>query len=558
MRKYSHIFILISIILACIIPYINSVNNPFIWDEEVMIVGNPIIKDWRHLPEAFKTNIFGGPINASGYYRPIYTLSFMLNYSVGKLNTMGYHIFNIILHILNGILLYAVILRLRLPEKTAWMASLLFVLFPINCHAVTLIGGRIEPILAALWLLCFISFLNGIERSGTYFLGSVFLFISGLLTKESTLIWSFILFVYVLIFLEKDKRRKTIMPLAILISLSVVYFGLRFAFIRSSSHGTLSLINEASFLERLYTFPRILFTYIQVTIVPLVLKSEYNFVVHSFRDPYVWLGTASIALIFFLALRFLKPARHALFFLCWFLMGLAPYSNLIVPLHATLMEHWGYFSSMGIAALISMAIFKIADRISRWQRYVFAAIVAFLLIFYAGKIMERNKEWGDPFVLYGRDSKREPDSFLLHCNLGVEYFRRGMFEDARREFTLSNQVCPGKGYDMAYNNLGVICAREGKFKEAIPFYKNSVQLNDCQLAYQNLGALYNSLRMNKESLLLLEKGARLHPFNIEILYQLGIAYYENGQLESARQAFLQVEKLQENYSETRRFLDLIR
>jgi Flp pilus assembly protein TadD len=58
--------------------------------------------------------------------------------------------------------------------------------------------------------------------------------------------------------------------------------------------------------------------------------------------------------------------------------------------------------------------------------------------------------------------------------------------------------------------------------------------------------------------LLLEKGARLHPFNIEILYQLGIAYYENGQLESARQAFLQVEKLQENYSETRRFLDLIR
>jgi len=212
---------------------------------------------------------------------------------------------------------------------------------------------------------------------------------------------------------------------------------------------------------------------------------------------------------------------------------------------------------MGFAVLMSMAIFNIIEKMSRWQRYIFVTMIVFLMIFYAVRIIERNKEWREPIVLYKNDSAREPDSFLLHCNLGVEYFRRGMMEDAKKEFILSNTVCPGAGYDISYNNLGVIYAREGRISEAIAHYKQSIALNNYALAYANLGGLYNNLKMHKDAISILKEGAMLYPLNIEILYQLGVAYYEDGHIDSAEQTFQKVERIQEGYSKTKIFLNLI-
>ncbi len=80
MKKHLGLLVVVSIALAVIIPYFNSLQNPFIWDEEEIIVKNPIIKDWQYLPYLFKTDIFARPIMEGGFYRPIYMLSFM-NYS---------------------------------------------------------------------------------------------------------------------------------------------------------------------------------------------------------------------------------------------------------------------------------------------------------------------------------------------------------------------------------------------------------------------------------------------------------------------------------------------
>ena len=528
MKKNITAIILISIVLAGGLPYVNSLHNPFIWDEEAIIVNNPIIKQWKYLTFLFKTNIFGGPIEAGGFYRPFYMLSFMADYHFWKLNPMGYHFFSIIFHILNAMLFYVFIIKLGLQKKIAWLASLLFALFPVNAEAVTLIAARVELITSFLLLACFILFLNGIKISRFYFLGSILLFILSIFTKESALLLPLIALIYTLIFLEKKEMRKTFPPLLTLISIVFIYGGLRILFLGSPFHRTLSLINEAAFIERVYTFPRILLTYIQLIVMPIVLKSEYHFVVHSFKDAYVLLGTPLLILLFTLINIFLKPRKYALFFSCWFLIGLAPYSNLIIPLHATLMEHWGYFSSMGFAALMSITFFKIKDgAASRRVKYAAVLIMASLMLFYALRIIERNREWNDPFTLYQKDVEKEPNSFLLHCNLGVEYFRRGMMEEARKEFIASNKACPGRGYDVAYNNLGVIYAREGRIPEAVSCYKQSIALNNYALAYANLAELYNNLRMREDAVLVLKEGIKLYPLNDEIQHQLSAAHDGN-------------------------------
>jgi len=558
MKKHMGIVILISIILSCIVPYINSFHNPFIWDEEEIVVGNPIIKEWRYLPFIFKTDIFGSPIDPGGYYRPLYTLSFMLDYHLWGLNTFGYHLFSVIFHILNALLLYLFIRKIGLERKVAWVGSLLFSLFPVNCEAVTLIAARVELMLGLLTLLCFLLFLKGLKDSRFYLLGSVVAFMLSIFVKESALVLPFLMLTYVFIFLKKEERRKALSPLLIFIGIAVIYCGLRFLLLGNPSHRTLSLINEAGLIERFYTFPRILLTYIGLLVAPVVLKSEYHFVVHSIRDIYVWLGIPVLVLLFSLVYRFLKPRRHAVFFSCWFLLGLLPYYNLIFTLHSTLMEHWVYFSSMGFAVLMSMAVFNVIKRITLQKlRYVVIAMLILLMFCYAIRTIERNKDWRSPFLLYKTDVEREPNSFLLHCNLGVEYFRRGMMEEAKEEFKASIEKSPGSGYDMAYNNLGVMYAREGNDSKAIACYKKSIALDNCKLGYANLGGLYNKLGMHKEAALLLEEAARIYPLDAEIKYKLGVTYYELGEMKSAKETFEEIETLYGDYLDTRKFLELI-
>jgi len=524
MKRYLGFLILVSIVLAGVIPYINSLNNPFIWDEEEIIVGNPIIKDWKLLPHLFTTDVFGAPIKSGGFFRPLCMLTFMLDYHIWGLNTFGYHLFSIVLHALNALLLYALILRVGLERRIAWLASLLFALFPLNCESVVFTTTRVEPILGLLSLSCIILFLKGMQKSKVHFLGSAVLLILAIFTKESALALPFLILIYVFIFLKKEERQKAIFPLLMLIGIALLYCALRFLFLGNPIHRTLSLINEASLLERIYTFPRILLTYIGLALFPVVLKAEYHFVVHSARDAYVWLGTPLLLLLAVVVYKFLKPRKHTLFFSSWFLIWILPYSNVIIPLHATLMEHWAYVASPGLAVLMSMAIFGIMKRLASARlRYVVGILVAFLMLFYAVKIVERNREWRDPLVLYKTDVEKEPNSFLLHCNLGVEYFRKGMMEEAKKEFIASIEVAPGRGYDVAYNNLGVIYAREGKISEAITCYKQSIALNNYSLAYANLGELYNNLGMHEDALLVLREGVELYPLNSQLKSQLSLA-----------------------------------
>lgn len=552
MKKYLLVFVLFSIILAVIIPYANSLRSPFVWDEEEIIVTNPVVKEWRLLPFIFKTDIFGNPIDTGGFYRPLYMLSFMLDYHIWGLNTIGYHLSSVILHILNALLLYVLIIRMGLRKNTAWLAALLFALFPANSGAVAPIAMRDGLILVFLSMSCMLLFLKGARGSRFYFLGSGIMFVLAMLTKESALVLPLLIAAYVFIFLKKEDRKKVLFPFLMLAGSAFLYSGLRVFLLGNPFSKTLSLINEAGIFQRLYTLPRIIFTAGRLIIAPFALQSEYHFVVQSFRDPYVWLGVPFLILIFALTYKFLKPRKHTVFFLCWFLIGLLPYSNILIPLHATFMGHWVYFSSMAAAALISMAIFNIRE--PRKIRYLVAVVLMVMVPFYAIKIMERNKEWADPFLLYQRDVEREPNSFLLHCNLGVEYFRRDMLEEAKREFIASNNVSPGLGYDVAYNNLGVIYAREGDIGRAISYYKSSILLNNYALSYANLGQLYNNLKMYKDAVMVLKEGARLYPLNVEIRYQLGVAYYKDGQALLARKFFQEVEEMHPGYSQARMYL----
>ena len=87
--------------------------------------------------------------------RPLTYFSFWLNRQIGAGDPLGYHLFNLLLH-LGAVVLAWECLRRLLPERTAWIAAALFAVAPIQSEAVNYIWARSIVLatlfcLAALW-----------------------------------------------------------------------------------------------------------------------------------------------------------------------------------------------------------------------------------------------------------------------------------------------------------------------------------------------------------------------------------------------------------------------
>jgi len=94
------------IVLVGIIVYANSLNGQFIWDDERLIQNNPVVKDWTRVTEIFTTTLRTPLAEGTSAFRPLQTFTYLINYTTGKMNVVGYHLTNIIFHILAALTLF--------------------------------------------------------------------------------------------------------------------------------------------------------------------------------------------------------------------------------------------------------------------------------------------------------------------------------------------------------------------------------------------------------------------------------------------------------------------
>src|SRR3990167_6766784 len=191
MHKQSLLAIII-IALIGILVYFNSLDNSFVWDDKDLIVENPLIKNWTHLGDIFKKDLFYVAPEKSFYYRPIQSLSYVLDYSIYRLKPKGYHIANISIHILNAVLIYFLILAFTKNKIVSFCASAVFVVHPVYTSAVTYISGRGELLVTLFLLASFLLFIRCKNFNNPWqiflYLLSLICYVCSLLSKESALL----------------------------------------------------------------------------------------------------------------------------------------------------------------------------------------------------------------------------------------------------------------------------------------------------------------------------------------------------------------------------------
>jgi protein O-mannosyl-transferase len=181
------------IVFAGFLSYANSLSGPFILDDQSSVVDNRQIREWWRL-----ATILRPESDSSVAGRPIVNLSFAVNYALGGLDVRGYHLVNVGIHVLCGLLVFGLVRRtLDLPRvRTHFSASspamalavaLLWVVHPLNSEVVDYLTQRTESMMAMFYLATLYGGVRaiGAERSSWWRFAAVLSCGAGMLCKES-------------------------------------------------------------------------------------------------------------------------------------------------------------------------------------------------------------------------------------------------------------------------------------------------------------------------------------------------------------------------------------
>jgi Flp pilus assembly protein TadD len=520
MNKNTTLLSIAIIALLGFAVYTNSLNGEFVWDDHTLVKGNVYIRNWSHLGEIFSGSV-SSMLPKSGIYRPAQIITYLIDYQVWKLNVLGYHLTNILVHVCVALSLFWLINLLFKDIVISLLTGLFFVIHPIHTEAVTYISGRADSLALLFMLLCFIFYVKSLYSKNNIFYVLIPLsYAVALLSRENSLILPVLLVLYHYSFKEKFKFGR----FSTVLGAGIIYMLLRKIYLTSSftSYPT-------TFFQRLPGFFVAITNYLKLLFLPFGLHMEYGSKLFRFTDPQAILGILiCIALVTYILKQ--RGKNTLVFFsLSWFFITLMPVSNLY-PLNAYMAEHWLYLPSIGFF-LIMAGVLRRGFAYEKFGRLVVAGAII-LLGFYGILTIKQNHYWKDSITLYERILRFVPDDAEVYNNLGLAYSDAGRKERVIPLYKKAIELDPN--YAEAYNNLGVAYNNMGKHTEAIEVYQKAITLNpDYAQAYNNLGKAYSDTNRNEEAISSYKKAIELNPTYAVSYNNLASVYNKIGRYQEA-------------------------
>jgi len=537
MINKSTIYSMTLIIFLGLLVYINSLNNPFIWDDEALISDNYLIKDLKYVGKIFKTNLTFASGNPTLFYRPMQNLTYLLDYYIFGLRPWGFRVTNIILHILNAILVYFIIFEFTHKEKISFFVSTLFVVHPINTEAVTYISGRADPLMGLFLLIAFLSYIKyRISKTSIFYLVSLISFILGILSKELAVIFPLVILVYELYLLKIENKR---FRLSLFNMVPFLIFSLGYIILRLNSIKGYFTNLKYPLPTRILVFITNIPNYLRILFMPEALHMGRSVVLFKWEDflrPSVFFSVSLIVLIMAgTILSYKKKNFFIAFWISWFFIFLLPQSGLF-PINAFFAEHFIYLSSVGFFAVFCYFLIKYLPRPSSKYNTAWgkgrglpkvAGIIIFvvLLLFYGFKTIQRNYEWKNPVKFYESLVKRSPFSFAGYNNLGIVYADLGFLDKAQDAFKKAIIVGLGPESWEAHINRAKVFYKKGKVGEAINQCLAILKENPNLLyGHTVLGGIYADEKMYFQAITEFNTAIKLHPEVPGIYNSLGLVY----------------------------------
>ena len=527
--------------------YANTFSNEFVWDDDALIKENTYIKSWHHISDIFSKDLYYHKCGAN-YYRPTQSLSFMLDYHLWRLKPFGYHLTNMILHILCACILFFLINTISNGnQKLSLITSLIFITHPVHTQAVTYISGRADPLAGLFFLLSiFLYIKSSRKRSTPIYLCSIFSFILALLSKESALVLPFVLMLYDAIFNRSLRSAKY--RYMHFFTVIIAYISLRLFFVSFRANHSLFIGADTNLYLRFLTSFKITESYLRMLFFPLDLHMDRSLPwADSILNRDILLSIILLTLLLVFTFRISKHSKIALFGTGWFLINLFPVSG-IPPLKAVIAEHWMYLPSIGLFLAITELCLKMLSNKSAFKQTAASSLFIIIITFFSITTINRNRDWKNPIIFYQKTLQYVPDSPRLHNNIGNVYMKSNQIQKAIYHYKKAIELKPD--YAMAYNNLGLVYSKQGEHNLQISCFKKAIELKpDYATAYNNLGLVYDEHSGHNLQISYFKKAIELRPDYATAYNNLGVVYGEAGEYNLQISCFKKAVELKSDYAE---------
>ena len=588
----KHFLPLFFLFLAITLIYSNSLDGSFQFDDEQIEV-RPNLHVTELSIKSLKGTLYWTP-NSKRIYRPLPCLSLGLNYYFGRDNTFGYHVVNIIIHLICAIAVYVFLQTLlSIPGirpafaakhryEIAVIATFLFALHPIQTNVATYIIQRMTS-MAALFYIASVTGYIGFrlqtlpesrKSNLRRYLNLSIAIICGLfsiLSKENaaflpiTVLFADYLFFYNRCDEYEKRKLRRIYALSIFLLLAVLsYAGIKPLLTHMNGYGH----REFSLIERLLTEPRIVFFYLYLLAIPSdsLLNLNHDFPISkSITDPLQTIF-AILGIVFFVVLAHLLRKKYSLlsFVIVWYLGNLVIEST-IIPLEL-IFEHRTYLPGVLIFFSISFGIVYVTKNVLKKDKAIL--LTSLLLILYGNGTYLRNVIFRTPISTWLDVVQKSPNLARAHVNLGKAYTDYGRYTDAKAEYEMALKLKPD--FTEALINLSKLNMNNlGMQEKALTLAKKAMSLNPKGIyGPGDLGEAYSKVGDYEKAEHYYSLAVKRVSFHMPAINNLGIVRIRLGKIDEAIRTFqygIRIDPTYENvhlnlaklYSNEERFSDAV-
>ena len=557
-----NIFAFVSLLLLILITYSNTFDASWHFDDENNILNNEPL----HLTELNLQNIkktFFADWNGSGkLYRPVACLTFALNYYFGGTGVYGYHLVNLIIHLLSSIFLFLFVYHtLNLPILEArygpnsyfiaLLSAVLWAINPVQTQAVTYVVQRMTSMAGLFCIMSMYFYLKGRTSapkllSGTHYFFCVVCGILAIGSKENAVMLPMVILLYNLFLVQgvtrnNLKRYSFFLLIAIFISLALALL-----MVGPSIFNPKSLISGYqnrgfTLSERLLTEPRVILFYVSLLLYPMPdrLCLEHGITLSTSLTTPISTIMSIVAILLVLCVAAAGSKRWPLISFCivfFFLNHLIEAS--VFPLEL-IFEHRNYLPSMlffvPLSILLSNGIrFFSKKRVMRGFLIMFAILV---LIGWGHSTYARNGIWKNDGLLSFDCIEKYPDLARPHHNLARFYAQNKQYQDAINEYLISlskQNINNLAGKNWTYYNLGSLYQELGEDEKAMYNYERAQKYQPSFVpTHIRKGRLFLKNGLHDKAETEFQKALQAQKQSPTALTSLGHLYLLTGQTEKA-------------------------
>lgn len=491
--------------------YSNALSVPFVWDDHGLIAQNPMLSQVNAWEQILDANFWALPHRkvSNAYYRPLVIASFAIDARLSGMDPYGFHRTNLLLHLINCGLLFALVRRAGAPSYAALLAMLLFGAMPRLTESVTWVSGRTD-VLAALGASLAIALYRLEPKAWQWRAASALALFAGLLGKEVAFAAFIALVAYEWTASQSTQERVTHRIKESALNLFPALFATGF-------YLNLRFQTDAAL------YPTFSLTFAQQIGAALQALGLYTWMLLTPFQPNLYVGTLGIFVPWQIALgvvvaagmftaviwtlrRTIHPTNATFLALC--LAALFPVLHLIrIPIRPLAADRFMYLPYLGLCVFLFANWTRLPQRIQRPA----AIVLALLALSFLGSTHKRNDEWSDPMRIWGitigKMEQIAPKNGLAHSAMASVLSTQGRAEEAleyfEQAYSLEKQfqtLYPD--YQVSHSLLAgwsVTLSTVGKFTQASETLAGLIATAPDQAEYRHLYASTLARMLNFEA-----------------------------------------------------------